>query len=143
MKQARSLGIASPDGQEIYELYVAVQSKPSVLARIATILGEKNVDILAGNMQCSDDKRTGYDVFYLEMAGATVTPERAHALLQGLVPPDLILPLHIGMWEHGHTTCRPHPRCAQCAIYEFCVYADKTAPAPRVEDAIAMTSKGL
>jgi len=84
LKNPRSLGIASPDGQEIYELYVAVQSKPSVLARIATILGERNIDILAGSMQCSDDKRTGYDVFYLEMAGAKVTPQELVELLKKL-----------------------------------------------------------
>jgi hypothetical protein len=46
-----------------------------VLASIATIMGERNVDILAGHMQCSDDKRTGFDLFYLEMADAKVTPE--------------------------------------------------------------------
>jgi hypothetical protein len=84
LKHPRSLGISSPDGREIYELYVSVQSKPSVLARIASILGEKNVDILAGNMQCSDDKRTGYDVFYLEMADATVTPQELVETLKKL-----------------------------------------------------------
>jgi hypothetical protein len=73
--QRRSLGVSSPEGREIYELYLAVQSRPSVLASIATILGERNVDVLAGHMQCSDDKRTGFDLFYLEMADAKVTPE--------------------------------------------------------------------
>src|SRR5271169_863932 len=38
-------------------------------------MGERNVDILAGHMQCSDDRRIGYDLFYLEMADATVTPQ--------------------------------------------------------------------
>lgn len=68
------MGISSPEGKEIFELYVAVESKPSVLAKIATILGERNIDILGGHQQCSDDKRMGHDLFYLEMADATVTP---------------------------------------------------------------------
>jgi hypothetical protein len=84
LNHPRSLGISSPDGEDIYELYVAVQSKPSVLARIATMIAEKKIDILAGNLQCSDDKRIGYDVFYLEMAGATVTPQELVAALKKL-----------------------------------------------------------
>jgi hypothetical protein len=84
LSHPRSLGISAPDGRDIYELYLVVQSRPSVLARIATILGEKNVDIIAGNVQSSDDKRTGYDVFYLEMAGATVKPQELVAILKKL-----------------------------------------------------------
>jgi len=62
--------------------------------------------------------------------------ERAHRLLQQLIPAALIFPLHIGMWEHGHTTCRPTPRCAQCVIYAGCVYPQKTAPMPAVAEAL-------
>jgi hypothetical protein len=80
----RSLGISSPEGREIFELYISVKSRPSVLAKIATIMGERNVDILAGHMQCSDDKMTGYDLFYLEMADATVTPKELVDILKGL-----------------------------------------------------------
>jgi len=75
LSRARSLGVSSPDGREIFELYIAVESKPAVLAQIATIMGERNVDILSGHLQCSDDERSGYDLFYLEMADATITPE--------------------------------------------------------------------
>ncbi len=75
MRQTRSLGISSPEGRQVYELYISVDSKPMVLAKLATIMGEKNIDILSGSLQCSDDMRTGYDIFYLEMAGATVKPK--------------------------------------------------------------------
>ena len=61
---------------------------------------------------------------------------RAHRLLQALVPPPLIMPLHLGMWAHGHYTCRPHPRCVACVIYEFCVFPEKSAPMPAVEEAL-------
>ena len=84
MTRARSLGISVPDGRQIFELYIAVESKPSVLASIAAMIGEKNVDILAGHMQCSDDKRSGYDLFYLEMADATVTPQELVETLETL-----------------------------------------------------------
>jgi hypothetical protein len=92
LTQARSLGISSPDGQEIFELYIAVISRPSVLARISTIMGEKNIDILAGHLQCSDDKRNGYDLFYLEMAEATVTPKELVDTLKDL---DFVLDAQI------------------------------------------------
>ena len=72
---SRKLGITCPPGKKIFNLSLTVESRPSVLAKIATLLGDKNVDILAGGIQCSDDKKTGYDLFYLEMADAKVTPE--------------------------------------------------------------------
>ncbi|HEY3418737.1 MAG TPA: endonuclease III [Armatimonadota bacterium] len=78
----------------------------------------------------------------LGWVGEKTSPERAHAVLQALVPADLILPLHMGLWEHGRVTCRPAPRCALCAIYAFCIFPAKTAPAPPVAQAIAMTSQG-
>jgi endonuclease III len=56
------------------------------------------------------------------------TSETAHDLLQALVPPELVFPLHVGMWEHGRVTCRPVPICARCPIYDFCIYPHKTAP---------------
>lgn len=71
---------------------------------------------------------------------AKVTLERAHRILQALVPAPLVFPFHLSCWEHGHTTCRPTPRCAQCAIYEYCLYQEKTAPPPDVQAAIAITS---
>jgi endonuclease-3 len=71
-----------------------------------------------------------------------VAAERAHDLLQRLIPEELILPLHMGMWAHGHATCRPTPICAQCAIYHFCLFPAKTAPEPPVEKAIAITAGG-
>jgi len=84
LKQTRSLGISCPEGQKIFELYISVESRPSVLAKIAVMMGEKNVDILAGHMQCSDDKHTGYDLFYVEMADAKVTPKELVETLKKL-----------------------------------------------------------
>ena len=72
--------------------------------------------------------------------GAHTSPERAHDVLQALIPPELVLPLHMGLWEHGRLTCRPVPKCGQCAIYHLCCYPAKTAPEPPIEEAIACTA---
>ncbi|HOF88422.1 MAG TPA: endonuclease III [Armatimonadota bacterium] len=72
--------------------------------------------------------------------GPRVSAERAHAVLGAVIPPSLVLPLHMGLWEHGRVTCRPRPRCAQCAVYRCCTYEKKTAPEPPVETAIAITA---
>jgi endonuclease-3 len=71
------------------------------------------------------------------------TSETAHDILQALVPPELVFPLHVGMWEHGRVTCRPVPRCARCPIYEFCIYPHKTAPhgLPEPETAAAVSDE--
>lgn len=73
----------------------------------------------------------------------TTNEERAHTELQQLIPPDLVFALHTSLWEHGHVTCRPRPICRQCAVYAFCIYAEKTAPEPPLEEAIAITSGGI
>lgn len=70
----------------------------------------------------------------------TTTPERAHTILQALIPPSLVFPLHVGLWEHGRVTCRPVPKCGQCAIYAFCIFLAKTAPEPPLAQAIAITA---
>ena len=82
--RVRSMRVVSPAGRKVYDLNLTVESRPSVLAKIATILGENNIDILAGGIQCSDDKKTGYDLFYLEMADAKVTPEELVKTLKAL-----------------------------------------------------------
>jgi uncharacterized protein with ACT and thioredoxin-like domain len=82
-KQVRSLGIDSPPGKKIHELYLAVESRPLILAQIANMLGERNVDILAGGLQSSDDKKIGFHFFYIEMEDAKVTPEELVAALKG------------------------------------------------------------
>ncbi len=83
-ERVRKLGIVCPPGRKVFDLYLTVESRPSVLAKIATIMGEKNIDILAGGLQCSDDKKIGYDIFYLEMADAKTTPEELLKTLKAL-----------------------------------------------------------
>lgn len=93
-ERLRSMRITSPAGEKVFDLYLTVESRPSILAKIATILGERNIDILAGGIESSDDKKTGYDLFYLEMANAKVTPEELVKTLkaQSFVKEAEILP---------------------------------------------------
>lgn len=47
--------------------------------------------------------------------------ERAHHLLEAVVPQDLYLPLHKELVWHGRATCRARrPRCADCTLQDLC-----------------------
>jgi endonuclease-3 len=46
---------------------------------------------------------------------------RAHAILAGLVPPRLRVPLHVGLIRHGRVLCRAgRPRCEACPLFDLC-----------------------
>jgi endonuclease-3 len=49
--------------------------------------------------------------------------EKAHVLLEALVPPELYYPFHINLIEHGRAICHARkPKCAQCILQEHCAY---------------------
>jgi endonuclease-3 len=51
------------------------------------------------------------------------TPDRAHDILQGLVPPEAMHSLHLNLIRLGRTICRPRqPRCEVCPIRRSCRY---------------------
>jgi endonuclease III len=51
------------------------------------------------------------------------TADRAHAVMDGSVPDELKLPLHLGMIRHGRARCRPtNPICEGCVIRRECPY---------------------
>lgn len=51
------------------------------------------------------------------------TREKAHGILEGLVPQDDYYPVHINMIRHGRTVCRAaRPRCADCILLRLCPY---------------------
>ena len=57
----------------------------------------------------------------LGLIPATTTREKAHELLEHLVPPELYYPFHIQLIEHGRAVClarRPH--CERCVLQELC-----------------------
>ena len=85
---SRSLGISAPDGEDDYELYLRVKSKPSVLGRVSSLVGSKGVDILWMNGQASDDKQTADFYMFMEMSAATLS---ASELVAELKKQDFVL----------------------------------------------------
>jgi hypothetical protein len=67
---ARSLGVTAPEGKNVYEIYIKVSSRPSILGKISDIMGQRNIDIIGAHVQVSDDKKVGFILLYLEMGNA-------------------------------------------------------------------------
>ncbi|MBI5289347.1 MAG: endonuclease III [Chloroflexi bacterium] len=57
-----------------------------------------------------------------ERAGkAAMTPEKAHVLLEALVPREDYYAFHIGLIKHGRRTCTAQrPACGACALADLC-----------------------
>jgi len=49
--------------------------------------------------------------------------ERAHDLLEGLIPPKKYYSTHINLIRLGRQICRPqNPKCLECPVLEYCEY---------------------
>ena len=49
------------------------------------------------------------------------TAERAHGLLATLIPPELQVPLHVGLIGLGRDVCKAgRPRCEDCPVFKLC-----------------------
>lgn len=47
--------------------------------------------------------------------------EKAHTLLEALVPPEQVYQFHVLMIEHGRRVCKAQrPRCTECVLGTFC-----------------------
>ena len=63
---------------------------------------------------------------------AAMTAEKAHDLLEALVPPEDFYAFHIGLIKHGRRTCsaqRPH--CGDCVLADICPSAGMFEAAER------------
>ncbi len=59
----------------------------------------------------------------LGLIGPKVSREKAHVLLEEIVPPDLYYTLHLNLLAHGRQICLArNPRCAQCTLARLCDY---------------------
>ncbi len=67
------MGITAPEGSDVYEFYMKVKSKPSVLGRVSNLVGSKGIDILWMTGQASDDKQTADFFFFAEMCSSTAS----------------------------------------------------------------------
>ncbi len=57
----------------------------------------------------------------LGLIDSRVSPDRAHQILEGVVPPDKIYEFHLNMVEHGRRVCKAQrPRCGECIFNEGC-----------------------
>lgn len=52
---------------------------------------------------------------------ARTNAERAHRVLEELVPADIRVPVHVGLIRLGREICKaPRPRCEDCPLFELC-----------------------
>lgn len=50
-----------------------------------------------------------------------VSVEKAHTLLEAMVPPEKVYQFHVLMIEHGRRTCKAQrPRCTECILASLC-----------------------
>jgi len=54
---------------------------------------------------------------------AHASREKAHKILESVVPPKLYYPLHLNLIEHGRAICKAgKPRCEMCPLRGICAY---------------------
>jgi endonuclease-3 len=57
----------------------------------------------------------------LGLVPAKATAEKAHDILEGMLEPDEVYPLHIMLIKHGRRLCSAQrPRCEECPLLEGC-----------------------
>ena len=57
----------------------------------------------------------------LGLINSRVSTEKAHEILEGLVPPHVIYQFHVHMVEHGRRMCKARrPLCPDCVLQEIC-----------------------
>ncbi len=66
----------------------------------------------------------------LGLVPARATAEQAHALLEEIVPPEQVYPVHMLLIRHGREICKAQrPRCPICPVADLCPYPSKTPAA--------------
>ena len=59
----------------------------------------------------------------LGLIGAKTSREKAHDVLEELIPPEIYYPFHLNLIAHGREVCKSQqPRCAACVLREHCNY---------------------
>ena len=60
------------------------------------------------------------------LIGKKVTAEKAHALLEPIVPPEEVFQFHMFLIRHGRDTCKSQrPKCISCKLNEVCPSSGK------------------
>lgn len=59
----------------------------------------------------------------LGLIGPKVSAEKAHVILEDLLPPDIYYPFHLNVIRHGREICHArNPRCEICPLQALCDY---------------------
>ena len=59
----------------------------------------------------------------LGLVPQSTSREKAHQLLEQLMPPETYYPLHLNLIRHGREVCVARkPRCDQCPLRDLCQY---------------------
>jgi endonuclease-3 len=59
----------------------------------------------------------------LGLIGPKVSAEKAHVILENLLPPDIYYPFHLNVIRHGREICHArNPRCEICPLQALCDY---------------------
>lgn len=67
----------------------------------------------------------------LGLIGPRVSREKAHALLEEMLPPQIYYEFHLNLIAHGRKVCRARqPLCALCVLREQCDYLGAARPTP-------------
>lgn len=62
---------------------------------------------------------------------AKTSREKAHGLLEAMLPPDIYYTYHINIIEHGRDICHARsPECPRCLLRGLCPYPDATVASP-------------
>ncbi len=63
------------------------------------------------------------------LIGPQVSAEKAHDLMEQIVPPEEYLDFHLLLIGHGREVCHAHhPRCEICPLQEYCDYYRSLVP---------------
>jgi endonuclease-3 len=66
----------------------------------------------------------------LGLIDAKATVEKAHKILESLVPAEKVYAFHVLMIEHGRKVCQAQrPRCSACTLRKHCAYFQQSQPA--------------
>jgi len=79
----------------------------------------------------------------LGLIDSTVSPEQAHELLEGIVPPQDVYQFHVNMLAHGRRICRARrPQCPACVLSNGCPSNQAVSPALVGAGAVTGAEKG-
>jgi endonuclease-3 len=72
------------------------------------------------------------------------TAERAHTVLEPLIPPAQVYSAHVNLIRHGRTICKARqPACQRCSIRTLCPYPHQSAQLRGVAKPAASSAKAL